>query len=84
MTGTEDLPGALRVTKEGNRLVVLAPWRGAERLQDRLRRGGICSTIHWEPWSEHACLELPPGADPTQAQQAVDAWAREEPAALAP
>jgi hypothetical protein len=67
-------PPALQVTAVGKRLVVPAEWRTVEGLQTHLQRHGIGSTIHLDPLSHEACLEIWPEVDPARAQAALNDW----------
>jgi hypothetical protein len=58
----------------GDRLVIPVSWRSAEGLQTHLRRGGVATTIVWEPWEQGARLEVWPGVDPGKARAALESW----------
>ncbi len=52
-------------------LKIEAPWREAEGLQTFLRRQGIGTTLVLDPRSQEAHLEVWPGTDTAQLQQAL-------------
>jgi hypothetical protein len=61
----------LRVTAVRGHVCVTVPWGRAEQLQTRLRKRGIRSTLHLDPQTRAACLEVWPGADEDEVQAAL-------------
>jgi hypothetical protein len=60
-----DTPAATMI---GEHLCVSVPWDSADELQARLRREGVETTLHLEPESREARLELWQNADVAKVQ----------------
>ena len=56
-------------------LSIPVAWRRAEELQTKLRRQGIRTTIHLNPATREASLEVWPGTDADKARAALLACA---------
>ena len=56
-------------------LSISVAWRSAEALQTRLRRQGIRTTLHLDPATREASLEVWPGTDADKARAALVACA---------
>lgn len=66
----------LKPVRDGDRLVVPAPWERAEALQEHLRSHGIESTLCLEPTFKEARLELRTDLGTEAVQALLDQWER--------
>jgi hypothetical protein len=66
MSPNDRFPEPLSVVEDGGHLFVPVAWRHAEGLQTFLRGQGFPSTLHLDPGSREARLEMWEGTDRSQ------------------
>ena len=76
MAGNPQVLGLLEVRAVNSCLVVDVSWGDAEGVQSHLHRRGVRSTLHLDPRTREAVLEIWPGPDEAKVRDSLADWKR--------